>query len=86
MVLMVLGMEGHTLPWPTPAPAPPLRMEVATTAIHPHSSWRYRGHQLTAPIPPTPILVYPYSHPLASMLSMGISKAWYGDQWGEQAM
>ena len=36
MVLTVLGMEGHTLPWPTPPPAPPLlRMEVATTAMHP---------------------------------------------------
>ena len=73
MVLTVLGMEGHTLPWPTPPP--PLRMEVATTAMHPHSLWRYRGHQLTAPTPPPPPLAYPYSHPLASMLSMGTSKA-----------
>ena len=47
----------------------------ADTAMHPHSSWRYYGHQLTPPIPPTPVLVYPYSHLLASMLSMGISRA-----------
>ena len=46
----------------------------ADTAMHPHSSWRYCGHQLTPPIPLTPVLVYPYS-PLASMLSMGTSKA-----------
>ena len=33
MVLMVLGMEGHTLPWPTPPPVPSLRMGVATTML-----------------------------------------------------
>jgi len=86
MVLMVLGMEGHTLPWPTPPPAPPLRMGVATAAIHPHSSWWYRGHQLSAPIPPTPILVYPYTHPLVSMLWMSTHNGWYGDQWVRASM
>jgi len=73
MVLMVLGMEGHTLPWPTPPPAPPLRMEVATTAMHPHSSWRYRGHQLTAPYPSPPVLAYPYGHPQTTTLWMSTS-------------
>ena len=39
------------------------------------------GHQLTAPIPPTPILVYPYTHPLVSPLWMSTRNGWYGDQW-----
>ena len=33
MVLMVVGMEGHTLPWPTPPAASPLRMGVGTTML-----------------------------------------------------
>ena len=61
MVLMVLGMEGHTLPWPTPPPAPPLRMEVATTTplrTIPSSlcasPWHHGGQHHNGP---TPILV-----------------------------
>ena len=53
----------------------------ADTAMHLHSSWRYRGHQLTPPIPPTPVLAYPYTHPLVSSLWMSTRNGWYGDQW-----
>ena len=58
MVLMVLGMEGHTLPWPTPPPAPPLRMEVATTTplrTIPSSlcasPWHHGGQHHNGPTP-----------------------------------
>ena len=78
MVLMVLGMEGHTLPWPTPPPAQPLRMEVATTMLillcipTAMAVLRPPAHSTYPSNTNTGIPILP---PLASMLSMGTSKA-----------
>ena len=55
MALMVLGMEGHTLPWPTP-PASPLRMGP------PRPTHVMEYPALSTKVPPT-VLVAKY-HPL----------------------
>ena len=89
MVLMVLGMEGHTLPWPTPPPAQPLRMEVATTMLillcipTAMAVLRPPAHSTYPSNTNTGIPILP---PLASMLSMGTSKATGRRPWLEGAM